>query len=146
MLNQKKIWYGILLALCVSMLGGCGKDKKNVSENAYSVVEEKYTTNYSCKDKVGKDLIGNKVTYRIEQKKEMTEGEKLEVIAGLAEKDEEGGGTEPNVTSGNVVEAEAQWKDLNGKEKTYLLRGGELESFVTEKDGKETYQDRDDVE
>lgn len=146
MLRQRKWYYGVLLILGISALGGCGKNKKNVSESAYLVEEEAYSANYSCKDKDGRDIMGNKVVYRIEQQEEMTEEQKLEVIVGLVEKSKEESDNGTNVMSKNVIEAEAQWKDLNGKEKIYLLRGEKLESYVTVKDGKEIYRDRGDVE
>ena len=45
----------------------------------------------------------------------------------------------------NVIEAEAHWKGLDGKEKIYLLRGEKLESYVTKEEGKESYQERSRV-
>lgn len=145
MLCQKKWCYRVLLILGMLVLGGCGKDRKNVSESAYSVKEEAYSSNYSCKDKDGRDIMGNKAVYSIEQKEEMTEGQKLEVIARLVGADGKKDGAGQNTMPDNVIEAEAHWKGLDGKEKIYLLRGKKLESYVTEEEGKETYQERSRV-
>jgi len=57
MLCQKKWCYRVLLILGMLVLGGCGKDRKNVSESAYSVKEEAYSSNYSCKDKDGRNIF-----------------------------------------------------------------------------------------
>lgn len=138
---KRYLWiYGVLFLFCLSGLSGCGK-----KEGSFEVKMEMRTSNYSCRDSAGQQIYGDKMFYEIQQTEEMTEGERLDAIAGAVEKLREAAGEENEGVSAEVIEVEAVWTEQDGREKTYLLRGKELETLVTIDNGREVYTDRKEI-
>lgn len=134
-MKMKKYFYIIALTMGLAALTACTKKTDNEkSSTQYELISQSNSSNYSCENADGETIFGNRMTCELEISGTPDEKEQLQAIAKHVDETEEEQGIK-------VIEVTAVCKFSDGTEKTYLLRGENSESLITEENGKEVYQD-----